>query len=150
MSAGLVWVLVGLGFFAAELAVPGVFLLWIGLAAVGAGLVLLAWPEMPFGAAVLVFITLLAGGILAGLRLRRFTTGTPSVNLPESAVIGRIGIVLDAGGPQLRIRLGDTDWSAEAEEPLAAGERVEVVGVAGTHLKVRRPRPSHSATPAGA
>ncbi len=69
------------------------FLLWIGLAAVGAGLTLLAWPEMPFGAAVLVFITLLAGGIAVGLRLRRITTGTPQVNLPGSAVIGRIGIV---------------------------------------------------------
>lgn len=150
MSPGLIWVLVGLAFFGAELLLPGVFLLWIGIAAIGAGLALMAWPEMPFAYTVMLFIAVLSLGILLGLRLRRITGDTPQVNLPGSAVVGRIGIVTDATGPLLRVRLGDTDWSAEAEEALSAGDRVEVVGVSGTHLKVRRPGASPSVTPAGA
>ena len=128
----------------------GLALLWIGIAAIGVGLGLMAWPEMPFAASVVLFIGVLSVGILAGLRLRRLTGDRPQVNLPGSTVVGRIGIVTDATGPLLRVRLGDSDWSAEAEEPIAAGERVEVVGVSGTHLKVRRPGASPSVTPPGA
>jgi membrane protein implicated in regulation of membrane protease activity len=150
MSPGLIWVLVGLGFFGAELLLPGVFLLWIGIASIGAGLALMAWPEMPFAYTVGLFIAVLSAGIFVGLRLRRITGDRPQVNLPGSSVVGRIGIVTDATGPLLRVRLGDSDWSAEAEAPLAAGDRVEVVGVNGTHLKVRRPGASPSVTAPGA
>lgn len=150
MSPGLVWVLVGLGLFGAELLLPGVFLLWIGIASIGAGLALMAWPEMPFAYTVLLFIAVLSAGIFIGLRLRRITGDRPQVNLPDSSVVGRVGIVTDATGPLLRVRLGDSDWSAQAAEPLAAGDRVEVVGVDGTHLKVRRQGESRSVTGAGA
>lgn len=149
MSAGLIWVLVGLGFVGAELLIPGVFLLWIGVASIGAGLALMAWPEMPFVYVVVMFIATLSAGIFVALRLRRITGDKPQVNLPGSSVVGRIGMVSDATGPLLRVRLGDSDWSAEADEPLGAGDRVEVVGVDGTHLKVRRPGPPPSVTPAG-
>lgn len=150
MSPALIWILVGLGFFGAELLIPGVFLLWIGIASVGAGLALMAWPDMPFVYTVVMFIAVLSAGILVALRLRRITGDKPQVNLPGSAVVGRIGIVTDATGPLLRVRLGDSDWSAQADEPFAAGDRVEVVGVEGTHLKVRRSGTSPSVTPAGA
>lgn len=150
MTPGLIWILVGLGFFGAELFLPGVFLLWIGLAAIGSGFALMIWPEMPFGYTVLLFITVLAAGIVAGLRLRRVTQGTPEVNLPDSSVAGRIGIVTDTTGPLLRVRLGDSDWSAEGEGAFAAGDRVEVFGVSGTRLRVRRLGASPSVTSGGA
>jgi membrane protein implicated in regulation of membrane protease activity len=150
MSPGLIWILVGLGFFGAELLIPGVFLLWVGIASIGAGLALMAWPEMPFVYTVVMFIAVLSAGIFVALRLRRITGDKPQVNLPDSSVVGRIGIVTDATGPLLRVRLGDSDWSAQADEPFAAGDRVEVVGVEGTHLKVRRSGMSPSVTPAGA
>lgn len=150
MSPGLIWILAGLAFVGAELLIPGVFMLWIGIASIGAGLALMAWPEMPFVYTVLLFIAVLSAGIFGALRLRRITGDKPQVNLPGSAVVGRIGIVTDTTGPQLRVRLGDSDWSAQAEEPFAAGDRVEVVGVEGTHLKVRRPGAAPSATAAGA
>ena len=150
MDQGLVWILVGLGLFAAELLIPGVFLLWIGIAAIGSGLVLMAWPEMPFSLTVIMFISILSAGIFIGLRLRRISGDKPQVNLPGSAVVGRIGMVTDANGPLLRIRLGDSDWSGQSEDPVTAGEQVEVIDVVGTQLRVRRPRPSPSVTASGA
>jgi hypothetical protein len=150
MSAGLVWIFIGLCFFGAELLLPGVFLLWIGMAAIGSGLVLLAWPGMAFGWVVAMFIGLLSAGILVGLWLRRFAGDRPGVNLPGSAVVGRIGIVTDTTGPLLRVRLGDSDWAAESEERLGVGDRVAVVDVAGTHLKVRRASQPAAVMPPGA
>jgi membrane protein implicated in regulation of membrane protease activity len=150
MSAGLVWILAGLCLFGAELLLPGVFLLWIGIAAIGTGLALLAWPGMAFGYVVATFIGLLSAGILVGLWFRRITGDRPDVNLPGSAVVGRIGIVTDTTGPLLRVRLGDSDWAAECDERCAVGDRVAVVDVAGTHLKVRRASQPASVMPPGA
>ena len=47
MDPGLIWVLGGLLLLGAELALPGIFLLWVGLAAIGTGLfILLAVPAL--------------------------------------------------------------------------------------------------------
>ena len=55
MEPGLVWILAGLLLLLAELVLPGVFLLWVGLAAIGTGVLLLvATPG--FGVAVLFFL----------------------------------------------------------------------------------------------
>ena len=69
MDPGLIWILAGLVLLGGELVLPGIFLLWIGLAAIGTGLLMLvAVPS--FGVTVLVFILLLAAGIAVGLKLR--------------------------------------------------------------------------------
>ena len=96
MEPGLIWILAGLLLLVAELVLPGVFLLWIGLAAIGTGAVLLlATPG--FAAAVLVFLALLGGGHLA----RRSGAGRagrrPTVNTPGSGLIGRTGTLLPGG-----------------------------------------------------
>jgi membrane protein implicated in regulation of membrane protease activity len=36
------------------------------------------------------------------------------------------------------VLVGGEDWTAEAAEPVRAGERVRVVGVEGLRLRVRR------------
>ena len=57
MDPALIWILVGLVLLGAETILPGVFLLWIGLAAVGTGLVLLV-STPPFWVMVAVFVLL--------------------------------------------------------------------------------------------
>jgi membrane protein implicated in regulation of membrane protease activity len=59
-----------LALLGAEMLLPGVYLLWIGLAAVGTGLLVLA-AGAGFGVAVLAFLALLALGVLASLRIGR-------------------------------------------------------------------------------
>lgn len=139
MEPGLIWVLAGLLLLVAELVLPGVFLLWIGLAAIGTGVLLLvATPG--FGAAVLVFLALLAGGVWLGLRLRRSRSSQSAVNTPGSGLIGRTGTLLPAGGPGLRVRVGDSDWPARLPRDQRVPEGptpVRVEGVDGTTLLVR-------------
>ena len=141
MESGLIWILVGMLLLAGELVLPGAFLLWVGMAAVGTGLfVLLTVPG--FGTASLVFLVLLAGGIGLALRLRGARPRHRSVNMPESGLVGRSGLLLiEDGVPGLRVRVGDSDWPARLPRDLRVPEagpvRVRVEGVDGTTLVVR-------------
>lgn len=142
MEPGLIWILGGLLLLAAELVLPGVFLLWVGLAAIGTGIfVLLAVPG--FGLTVLVFLALLGGGIALALRLRAARPAHRPVNTPESGLVGRSGLLLiEEGAPgQLRVRVGDSEWPARLPRDLRLPDsgpvRVRVEGVDGTTLVVR-------------
>jgi hypothetical protein len=141
MEPGLIWILAGLLLLLAELAIPGVFLVWIGLAALGTGALQLL-TVLSFGAVVAVFLLLLGAGIWLSLRLRR-AAPSPSLNTPGSGLVGRSGMLLPLGeaeGPGLRVRIGDSEWQARLPLELRAPERpmrVRVEAVEGTTLIVR-------------
>ncbi|MBP0493396.1 NfeD family protein [Roseomonas sp. SG15] len=115
---------------------PGAFLLWAGMAAVGTGLVGLAVAP-GFPVSVVVFAVLLAAGIAIALRRRR-SVGSSGINTPEAGLVGREGVVQPSAGPGLRVRVGDSDWAARAEgAALPPGALVRVDAVEGTVLLVR-------------
>ena len=139
MEPGLIWILAGLALLGAEMALPGVFLLWVGLAAVGTGLLLLV-AAPGFGLTVLAFLWLLALGIFASLHLKRRGGPAHRVIAPEAGLAGRQAVVVAADGPGLRVRLGDSEWQARLPrgvETPGAGTLVRVEGVDGTVLVVR-------------
>ncbi len=142
MDPGLIWLLGGLLLLVAELALPGIFLLWIGVAALGTGLLLLL-TEASFEATAVVFLALLGGGIWCSMHLRR-RRPHPQVNTPGSGLVGRSGLLLPPGdlvaGPGLRVRVGDSEWQARLPRDVRVPEgpvRVRVEGVDGTTLVVR-------------
>ncbi|MBR0660720.1 NfeD family protein [Neoroseomonas oryzicola] len=139
MDPALIWILVGLVLLGAETLLPGVFLLWIGLASVGTGIMLLLVTP-PFWVTVTVFIVLLAAGIAVALRLRRSDHPRPRVNTPDAGLVGRFGVLVEPGMSGPRVRVGDSDWAARLPRDVSdspAGTRVRVEGVDGTTLIVR-------------
>jgi membrane protein implicated in regulation of membrane protease activity len=139
MEPGLIWILVGLALLGAEMLLPGVWLVWIGLAAIGTGLALLV-AAIGFGWAVALFLALLATGILVSLRLRPRSGPAHRVNAPEAGLAGRHAVVVAAEGGGLRVRLGDSEWPARLPRGVAApeaGSVVRVEAVDGMVLVVR-------------
>ena len=139
MDPALIWILIGLVLLGAETLLPGVFLLWVGLASIGTGLMLLA-VSPPFWVTVTVFIILLAAGIGLALRLRRSEHPRPRGNTPDAGLVGRAGVLVEPGATGPRVRVGDSDWAARLPRDVAAspaGTRVRVEGVDGTTLVVR-------------
>lgn len=133
------WILAGLLLLGAEILLPGVFLLWLGLAAVGTGLMRLVF-DPPFWVTVATFILLLAAGIGTALHLRKSSHPRPRVNTPDAGLVGRAGVLVEPGLTGPRVRVGDSDWAARLPRDagdLAAGTRVRVEGVDGTTLVVR-------------
>ncbi|WP_137176566.1 NfeD family protein [Roseomonas sp. AR75] len=143
MDPGLIWILVGLALLGAELLLPGVYLLWTGAAAIGTGLVLMAFAP-GFAVSVALFLVLLAAGIVTSLRLRPRGGPAHRVNAPEAGLAGRHATVVLAEEGGLRVRLGDSEWPARLPRGVALpapGSVVRVEAVDGMLLVVRPESP---------
>ncbi|MGU3555142.1 NfeD family protein [Methylobacterium radiotolerans] len=136
LGAAWSWVIAGLVLAGTEILLPGVFLIWLGLAAVATGLAAAALP-MPWQGQTLLFAGLAVALVALATRLQRRGKGTgPELNRADRGLIGREGvldepIVRGAG----RIRFDDTLWRVEGPD-LPAGRRVRVTGIGGTVLRV--------------
>lgn len=136
------WWVLGLVLLAAEVVAPGVFLVWIGIAAILTGVVSLLLWEAGFWVwqAQLVFFAVLS--VVAVLLGRRFlarsgnTTDEPLLNQRGARLIGRTAVleqpIVEGRG---RIRLDATTWPVSGPD-LPAGSRIKVTGSSGSHLIV--------------
>jgi len=131
-----IWIAAGLALLIAEMLLPGVFMMWLGLAACGAGLLTLAF-EFGFAGQVISFGILAAFALSVGLRIRR---PHQIVHTESEGLIGRPATALVFQGRDGRVRLGDSDWAARVPPGIAPpdpGTRLRVAQVEGTILIVR-------------
>ncbi len=137
-----IWWVAGFILLAAEVVMPGVFLVWIGIAALVTGLASLALWEAGWWSwhvQLVVFALLSIATTLAGRRLmsgRDGDTDEPLLNQRTASLIGRTAVleqpIAEGRG---RIRLDDTIWSVEGPD-LPAGTRVRVAGGTNGQLRV--------------
>lgn len=133
----LVWLLAGLALTLLEVLLPGAFLIWLGVAAVGTGLVLEV-AILDFSGQVILFGCLAAASITLALVLRRAAPKT-NVNKPGSGLVGRSALALQFEGREGRVRVGDSDWQARLTDGSAlpaAHAKLRIVGIEGTVLVV--------------
>jgi membrane protein implicated in regulation of membrane protease activity len=134
----LVWLAIGILLLIAEVLAPGFFLMWLGIAALGTG-VLVEFADPALAWQVIAFAMFAVISIAAGLRLRRRTRPAQFLNTAESGLVGRSARVLGFTGTEWRVRVGDSDWAARlangtpAPEP---GAQLRVVAVDGIVLVV--------------
>lgn len=132
------WIGAGLVLLALELAVPGGFLVWLGLAGILTGLITLFqpldWPVqwLTFGALSLVTILIW----VRFTRNRRQSSDRPFLNQRTDRLIGQVVVlehpISDGFG---RMALGDTIWRIAGPD-LPAGQRVRIVGADAALLRV--------------
>ena len=122
----------------AEVLMPGVFLIWIAIAAAITGLVALALPiTLPFQLLLFAALSLLA--VWAGRRWyvdNPVPSSDPLLNDRSARLIGQSVTVVDAIiAGEGRVKIGDSVWSATGPDT-PAGTRMRVVGVDGTIIRV--------------
>ena len=119
-----------------EVHTPGAFMMWLGLAACGTGLVVLA-SGIGFELQVVTFGVLAAISLGVGLRFRHRPI---RLNTQQAGLAGRSATALAFQGREGRVRVGDSDWAARVPSDVAepsVGTRLRVEGVDGTVLIVR-------------
>jgi membrane protein implicated in regulation of membrane protease activity len=134
------WVVLAILFAIAEIFTAGFFL--IGFAFGAAVAALLGFMGFaPLGQ----FAAFLVGSTVALLLLRPLSKRVSNPNAPAIGIdrlMGEKGIVVETIDPARGsgvIRVNHEPWSADSADgsPIAVGTMVQVVGIEGTHLKVR-------------
>jgi membrane protein implicated in regulation of membrane protease activity len=145
--AWILWTVLGVILIIAEIFTPGFVLLWFGvgaLAAAFAGLVGVTSLTVQF----LIFITVSVALTAASRTIfvnyfSREKTGS-DLKTGVDALPGQIGTVVSSSKGALNegaVKVYGSTWTAypaEGEEPLEAGDRVEVDRVQGASIYVRR------------
>jgi len=138
IDPGWLWMIGGVLMLAAEIIAPGVFLVWIGIAAIVTGLFALLFGIGVAGQlGLFALYSVLA--VLVGRRVyavKGIEHSDPSLNNPSFRLVGKRVLVVqpvdEDGG---RVRVGDSEWSARGG-PAQPGERVRITGVEGNCLIV--------------
>lgn len=136
------WLVLSVVLIALEIFSPGVFMLWLGLAAAITGLVLLVIPDLMWQIQFLLFAIFSVVSILAARYwLKKHAddeTDQPLLNRRGEQYVGRIFSLEEAiVNGQGKIRVDDTIWKAQGEDS-EVGAQVKVTGVDGVVLLVER------------
>ena len=137
------WTVVGIALILVELALPSFFLIWFGIAGLAMALVLFVAPDLSLTAQLATWTALSL--LMVALWFRVFKPSFHKTRIGTSAgeVIGEVGLLVGAVAPFQRGKvrfqrplLGAEEWVCLADSQIAAGERVRVVAVEGSFLKV--------------
>ena len=139
------WEIAGLALVLLELAVPAFFVIWFGFGAMLVGLVLLVAPGLALCAQIGVWVLASVAMTVLWFRVFKRSQHKTLIGTAAGEVIGEIGLLVSAVAPfergKVRFQrplLGADEWACVAETAISAGERVKVVSVEGSYVKVTK------------
>lgn len=132
------WIALGLALAVLELLAPGVYLIWLAVAALATGALSFLFDfGLPLEIVSFVSISLIAVySARRYLRDRPILSSDPLLNQKGGRMVGETALVvqpIESGSG--RVRLGDSEWIARGPDT-AAGERVRISGNDGAILLV--------------
>lgn len=144
IGAPAAWLLAALAMGAAELVIPGVFLVFLALAAAVVAAMTAAIPDLPLPGQLLAFAAWSAVAVVVGNRFYRdhpVATEDALLNDRAARLLGEVVTVADPiEHGRGRVRVGDSIWLARGPEA-EAGQRVRVLAVDGAVLVVEPVEP---------
>jgi len=138
LEAHWVWLTLGLVLAGLEMLVPGIYLIWLALAAIATGVLTGLFDlSLPMQVIDFVFLALIAAfSARRFLRDRPIASADPLLNRRGARLVGETALVvqtIEHGSG--RVRLGDSEWIAHGVD-VGAGERVRITGSDGAILLV--------------
>jgi inner membrane protein len=138
------WMALGLVLLALEILVPGIFLLWIGIAAIIVGALTLMIGDAAMWSwqlQIVLFLILSLVSAYIGKKVMAKGDGVsdePFLNQRAEQLVGRTATLAEAiTEGRGRIKLGDTQWRVKGPD-LPVGAKVKVVSTDGSELSVER------------
>jgi membrane protein implicated in regulation of membrane protease activity len=138
LEAHWVWLTIGVLLAGLEMLVPGVYLVWLGIAAIVTG-VLTGLLHLSLPVQVIDFVFL---SLIIAFSARRFLSESPIrsadplMNRRGARMVGQSAVVVQAiEHGSGRVHIGDSEWIARGPD-VAVGERVRITGSDGATLLV--------------
>ncbi len=146
MDPWIIWFLAGLGLIVSEFLLPGVILVFFGLAAwIVAGLTFIGLiSSAPLQLIVFAAASLVLTGSFRRVLMRslhRDQASLPSGSDHEDEFTGKPVTVLTAfpsPGATGKVEFKGAEWNARSEDELAPGDPAEIVSLDGITLNIRR------------
>ncbi len=141
-SCAWLWVYAGLALMLLELIVPGFILCFFGLSAATVGVLRFIFGEaftMTWQLAAFSVFSILYIVLLRRFLEKVFVGGKVETKTDfDNANIGRAGKVTESVTPSIagRVMVGDAEWTATADRPIAIGASVRVVSQDNLTMKV--------------
>ncbi len=139
MSDGGWWIAAALALGTAELIVPGVYLVFLAIAAAITGAMALAVPDIGLGTELIAFAIWSAVAVLIGRRWYHqypVATSDPLLNDRAARMVGQDVRVIEAiSDGRGRVRVGDGEWPATGPDA-PAGARVRIAAVEGGVVRI--------------
>lgn len=133
-----VWIALGLVLAALELLVPGVYLIWLAVAALATGVLSFLF-DFGLPLEIISFVSLSLIAVYSARRYLRdkpIVSSDPLLNQKGGRMVGETALVvqpIESGSG--RVRVGDSEWIARGAD-ISAGERVRITGNDGAILLV--------------
>jgi membrane protein implicated in regulation of membrane protease activity len=144
MSCGWLWLYAGAFLMLMEILTPGFVIFFFGLSAATTGILRLAvggafdmtWQLVSFSAFSIIYLVFLRRWLKSVFSGRTERAGTDF----ENEYVGRVGKVTSAINPPLsgRVEIGDAEWTAVADAPVASGANVKVVAQENLTMRVEQ------------
>ncbi|OWK32754.1 NfeD family protein [Sphingomonas mucosissima] len=132
MHPSILWLLVAVVLAAAELAVPGVFLVFLGVAAAIVSAATFVLPDLPIAAQLGAFAMWSVVAVLIGRRWYEeypVETSDPLLNDRARRLVGEtVTVANPIVGGHGRVRVGDGEWPATGPDA-ALGARMRIISV---------------------
>ena len=142
VEPGWLWMIAGVVLLIAEVLAPGVFLVFIGAAALATGAFTLLF-DLGIAAQLTLFALYAVVAVMIGRRMyanAATDSSDPLLNDRSARLVGKSVTVIEAVDEHAgRVRVGDSEWSARGG-PGRPGERVRITGVDGNCLLVEPDR----------
>ena len=141
-SCAWLWLYLGAFLMLMELLAPGFIIFFFGLSAGTVGLLRFAFGEafgMTWQLAAFSALSILYLVVLRRWLKKTFLGGKVETNADfDNEYVGRVGKVMEAIRPPLagRVEIGDAEWTALADVPVAAGAVVKVISQNNLTMKV--------------
>lgn len=142
LEPGWLWMIAGVLLLIAEIIAPGFFLVFIGAAAIAAGLFTVLF-SLGIAAQLTLFVIYAIIAVMIGRKFyanAAVDAGDPLLNDRAARLIGKsVTVIEEVNEHSGRVRVGDSEWSARGG-PGSVGERVRITGVEGNCLLVEPDR----------
>ncbi|WP_439327689.1 NfeD family protein [Lonepinella sp. BR2357] len=139
------WLILGFALLIAELALPGIFLLWWGLAAIAVAGLMKCFPDFSLASLGIIYAilaTLLSLGWWKYQHKKDLSDEKRShLNQRDHAMLGSVGFVQEIHDNGIgRGHFGDTTWRIQSaqHDKLCVGDSIQVLSVQGITLIVQK------------
>ena len=136
-----IWLAIGVVLLIGEVLIPGIFLLWIGLAGLATGFLVAVASDISFEVQGTLFAVFSIVSVIVGRNIMKNTPESeeaPTLNKKGAAMVGKNYVLASAiVNGEGRVTVGDTVWAATGED-MPEGTQVTVTEVDGTRIHVKK------------